>query len=228
MLSVYSLSLPLPDGMESWLRNQVPDHTLAVIARRRQQSDQHLSLLAHGALRHFLAPLLGCTPRAVPITQLEHGKPVLDLDDADLHFSLSHSGERVLIGIADRTIGIDIEAMRLPVKAGLVEHCSVPSERSWLKSDLDFYALWCGKEAALKHAGTGFHIQPQELSLDGHPDHGCTVQSPHPILQGLVVHSHRPVENYAAAICLNTPFAPWTVSFLDSAQLPDTKLTEHE
>src|SRR5690606_8346064 len=141
-------------GMESWLRNQVPDHTLAVIARRRQQSDQHLSLLAHGALRHFLAPLLGCTPRAVPITQLEHGKPVLDLGDADLHFSLSHSGERVLIGSADRTVGVDIEAMRLAVKPGLGEHCSVPSERFGLKSDLDFYALWCGKEAALKHAGT--------------------------------------------------------------------------
>ena len=169
MLAVYSLSLPLPAGMESWLRSQIPDSTLAVIARRKRQSDQHLSLLAHGALRHFLAPLLGCTPRAVPVTTLEHGKPVLDLDDTDLHFSLSHSGERVLIGIADQIIGVDIEAMRLPVKPGLVEHCSVPSERSWLKCDLDFYALWCGKEAALKHAGTGFHIQPQELSLDGHP-----------------------------------------------------------
>lgn len=228
MLGLYSLSLPLPPGMELWLRDQIPDSTLAVIARRRRQSDQHLSLLAHGALRHFLAPLLGCTPQGVPIKNLEHGKPVLDLDDTDLHFSLSHSGERVLLGIADQNLGVDIEAMRLPVKPGLLEHCSVASERSWLKSDLDFYALWCGKEAALKHAGTGFHIQPQELSLDGHPDRGCTVQSPHPILQGLVVHSHRPAENYAAAVCLNTSFAPRKVSFLDSIQLPDAKLTDHE
>ncbi len=228
MLYLYSLSLPLPPGLELWLQERIPDSTLAVIARRKRQSDQHLSLLAHGALRHFLAPLLGCRPKTVPIKNLDRGKPVLDMDDADLHFSLSHSGERVLVGIANQTIGVDIEAMRLPVKPGLLEHCSVPSERGWLQSDTDFYALWCAKEAALKHAGTGFHIQPQELSLDGHPDHGCTVQSPHPILQGLVVHSNQPAARYAAAVCLNTSFAPWNVSFLDSIQLPDAKLTYHE
>ncbi|QBH19793.1 4'-phosphopantetheinyl transferase superfamily protein [Alcaligenes faecalis] len=228
MFSVYSLSLPLAPGLESWLQDQVPGSLRATIARRQRQSDQHLSLLAHGALRHFLAPLLGCAPHAVPVKNLEHGKPVLDLDNPDLHFSLSHSGDRVLLGIADQSIGVDIEAMRLPVRAGLVEHCSVHAERAWLKNDLDFYALWCGKEAALKHAGTGFHIPPQELWLNAHPQGGCTVQSTHPILQGLVVHSSRPAANYTAAVCLNTPFPSWTIRFLDSAQLPDSQLTDYD
>ncbi|MBX7021045.1 ACP synthase, partial [Providencia rettgeri] len=31
-----------------------------------------------------------------------------------------------------------------------------------------------------------------------------------------------------AAVCLNTPFPSWTIRFLDSAQLPDSQLTDYD
>lgn len=227
MLALIALPLPLPPGLEPWLAAQLPDSERSRIARRRQVSDQHLSLLAHGALRHLLAPLLGCAPAAVPIRTLPQGKPVLDMAQPDLHFSLSHSGERVLLGIADRPLGVDIEALRLPVEPALTRSCSVPAEQDWLRSDADFYALWCAKEAALKLAGTGFSIGPQELSLAGHPDRQCTVQSQHPQLDGLHVQSRIPEPGYTAALCLESVLPNWKIDRWDARLLPDSRLNPH-
>lgn len=224
MLRLFALPLPLPPGLLPWLQAQLPDSVRARIARRRRPADQHLSLLAHAALRHLLAPLLGCAPQELPIRILPHGKPVLDIARPDLHFSLSHSGERVLLGFADQPLGVDIEAIRRPVAPALVRQCSVPAEQDWLRDDADFYALWCAKEAALKQAGTGFSIGPRELALDAHPDLGCDVRSAHPVLDGLRVQSSAPEPGYAAALCLPATLPPWRIEYMDPVRLPESRL----
>ncbi|HRL20703.1 MAG TPA: 4'-phosphopantetheinyl transferase superfamily protein [Alcaligenes sp.] len=221
---LFMLPVPLPTSLLPWMQAQVPDSTLVRIARLRRTADQHLSLLAHAALRHLLAPLLGCAARDIPMRSLPHGKPVLDMARPELHFSLSHSGQRVLLGIAGQPLGVDIEATHVPVDAALPAQCSLPAELHWLHSDLDFYALWCAKEAALKQAGTGFSIGPKELMLDGHPSLGCSIQSPHSVLNGLHVCSRTPEPGYAAALCLQQTLPVWCIERLEPEQLPDSRL----
>ena len=125
------------------------------VERPRQQF-----IAARGILRELLAAYLNCEPADVPLGVEPDGKPVLA--NARLHFNVTHSGERGLIAVANRRVGVDLEAVRpMPNAAGLVERFFGPEEReqfSALPDDLKlagFFRGWTCKEALLKAVGTG-------------------------------------------------------------------------
>jgi 4'-phosphopantetheinyl transferase len=140
-------------------------------------------LAAHIALRRLLAAVTGTAARDLvlvrepcPCCGAPHGRPALaDASGAGsgasygrgpLHFSLSHGGDLVLIGIADVPIGVDVEA--LPEERALDDLASVlhPGEQAELAAlpaeqrVAAFARLWTRKEAYLKGLGTGLGRDP--------------------------------------------------------------------
>lgn len=90
----------------------------------------------------------------------EHGKPYI-AGDKPIHFSLSHSGEYVLLAVSDREVGADIQQMKDVDFDKLAKHFMTETEVSlWqveepeAKKEL-FYQIWAGKEAYLKLTGEG-------------------------------------------------------------------------
>ncbi len=73
-------------------------------------------------------------------------------------FSLSHSGERVLCALSDRTVGADLQQLR-PYNPALVRRFFAAEEVVWLEEqrerDLAFSLLWSLKESYLKFLGCG-------------------------------------------------------------------------
>ncbi|WP_051871922.1 4'-phosphopantetheinyl transferase family protein [Streptomyces sclerotialus] len=151
----------------------------------RLDRDRDTYLTAHVALRLLLAQLLGGPPDAVPLARLPcagcggpHGKPVLAGRPA-VHFSLSHSGPHVLIALAPRPVGADIEGVPPPERVHDVAQVLHPAERDHLAGTSAeerpgaFARLWTRKEAYLKATGAGLHrpLHLDDLS-DGarHPD----------------------------------------------------------
>lgn len=65
-------------------------------------------------------------------------------------FSLSHTGERVLVGVSDRELGVDVEKRRA-VRAGLVGRLMSPAERR----EFELFELWTLREAVFKLTGSG-------------------------------------------------------------------------
>jgi 4'-phosphopantetheinyl transferase len=115
---------------------------------------------ARTALRRVLAGYLGIDPREVPFTVEPDGKPTLP--EGHLHFNVTHSGERGLIAVANRRVGVDLERLRpMPNAEGLVERFFGPEERDQFRSLPDglklagFFRGWTCKEALLKAVGTG-------------------------------------------------------------------------
>ncbi|MBX3400550.1 MAG: 4'-phosphopantetheinyl transferase superfamily protein [Gemmataceae bacterium] len=115
---------------------------------------------ARTALRRILGGYLGIEPRDVPLTVEPDGKPVLA--EGRLQFNVTHSGERGLVAVANRRVGVDLEQLRPVENAdGLVERFFGPDEREQyrrLPVDLKlagFFRGWTGKEALLKAVGTG-------------------------------------------------------------------------
>ncbi len=115
---------------------------------------------ARTALRRILGGYLGIDPRDVPLTVEPDGKPVLT--EGCLQFNVTHSGERGLVAVANRRVGVDLEQLRPVENAdGLVERFFGPEEREQyrrLPIDLKlagFFRGWTGKEALLKAVGTG-------------------------------------------------------------------------
>ena len=106
---------------------------------------------------------------SLTIAKGEHGKPYLP-DDPQIHFNLSHSGNRVLCMISPVACGCDIEQTdRTPKQIGMVSRCLAESEqRLAAASPVLFSRIWTLKESILKLSGKGLLIPMNsfEVSLD--------------------------------------------------------------
>ncbi|MER7482636.1 4'-phosphopantetheinyl transferase superfamily protein [Streptomyces sp. NPDC126510] len=128
--------------------------------------DRRRYVVAHVAARVLLGARLGVTAAAVrlvrepcPSCGAPHGKPAVRGGGA--HFSLSRSGDVVLIGIADVPVGVDIEQVPRPDVVPELSSCLHPRETAELAAESDltrpvaFARAWARKEAYLKGIGTG-------------------------------------------------------------------------
>ena len=94
------------------------------------------------------------------------GKPFL-LARPDIHFSISHTKNAILVAISDAPIGVDIEAFRSPSSAliartmNATEQAAIATADGWNihrtpgTREALFSAIWTRKEAVLKLRGTG-------------------------------------------------------------------------
>ena len=104
----------------------------------------------------------------------EKGKPFL-LDRPDIHFSISHTKNAILVAIADAPIGVDIEAFRSPSAAliartmNATEQAAIATADGWNiqrtngTPQASFTAIWTRKEAVLKLRGTGIEGDLREV-----------------------------------------------------------------
>lgn len=86
------------------------------------------------------------------------GKPFL-LARPDIHFSISHTKNAILVAISDAPIGVDIEAFRSPSAALIARTMNATEQAAILQPsgtrEALFSAIWTRKEAVLKLRGTG-------------------------------------------------------------------------
>jgi 4'-phosphopantetheinyl transferase len=168
---------PVADGTAAslWLVRVAPDpgayELLDAGERARwnafvREEDRARYLAAHGALRRLLGRFLDVRPEEVvlvrepcPLCGAPHGRPAVR--GAAVHFSLSHSGDLVLLGLAARPLGVDVEARPAVSVADAVAGSLHPSEGVELAAlspeerPAAFARCWARKEAYLKGTGTG-------------------------------------------------------------------------
>ena len=120
-------------------------------------------LLTHIFGKNGVAPLLAYG---------ENGKPFL-AEQADTHFSITHSDKWVFLAVADCEIGIDAQAPRR-VCPRLAARSTSPVELAWVKENTEphFTRLWTMKEAYLKYTGTGLTIPIREVTIPVPPVNG--------------------------------------------------------
>ncbi|MFE5632647.1 4'-phosphopantetheinyl transferase family protein [Streptomyces sp. NPDC056543] len=131
--------------------------------------------VAHVALRQLLGAYLDTDPakvgyvrEACPGCRGPHGRPAVApaLRSVPLHFSLSHSGDVVLLGFADTAVGVDVEAVPAPEVAAEVAELLHRAERAELAALPEparaaaTGRCWARKEAYLKGVGIGLGEDP--------------------------------------------------------------------
>lgn len=100
-----------------------------------------------------------------------HGKPYVD-GQRSIYFSLSHSGDYVLLAISEEEIGADIQLRKDVDFSKIGKHFMTQQEyETWVNQDKDlqkelFYQIWAGKEAYLKLTGEGMTAGFQTVWLD--------------------------------------------------------------
>ena len=100
----------------------------------------------------------------------ENGKPFL-VGFPDVHFNLSHSGERVMCVVSPFEVGCDVEIIKGD-RGRLAERFFKPEESAWIKhfDSLEaqseaFYRLWTLKECYMKVTGRGMSLMPDMFAL---------------------------------------------------------------
>ncbi len=97
----------------------------------------------------------------------QFGKPYIP--DSAVHFSISHSGERVCCALSDHEIGLDVQEIVEPREA-MLRRCFSEREQQFVReSDRPaavFTRLWCLKESYVKATGLGLSHRLDSLALD--------------------------------------------------------------
>ncbi|MFI8090749.1 4'-phosphopantetheinyl transferase family protein [Streptomyces sp. NPDC086080] len=175
----------------------------------RHDRDRAAYVVAHAALRDVLSLLLGVRAEALPLAREPcagcggpHGRPVLRTPG--VHFSLSHSGDLVLVALAPAPVGVDVEGLatdRAVLGAQSALHPVEADELALLPAHgrpAAFTRAWVRKEAYLKGLGTGLVRDP---ALD-YVGTGPLSAVPAP---GWSVRDVLVPAGYAAAVALRTP-----------------------
>ena len=137
-------------------------------ARRRQRADGYLR--RRDALCCLAAEaLLRCALGGGEFTleQEPQGKPCIK-GRPDVHFSISHSGDWVVLAWGGSRMGVDVQQRRGIRRQAMARRWFSPEEQAWLeKHDTPeaFYRIWTGKESYLKYLGTGLHRPMDTFSV---------------------------------------------------------------
>ncbi|TYB47010.1 4'-phosphopantetheinyl transferase family protein [Actinomadura chibensis] len=135
--------------------------------------------------RTALAEAVGLDPKSIRFTTDcphcggPHGKP--RLPGAEVDFSLSHSGDRVVLVLAEGAeVGVDVEQERDRDLDRLADMVLTEAERAALAAMDDkvrgFHAYWSRKEALLKSTGHGLAAPMSDIHVSA-PDEPAEVVS---------------------------------------------------
>ena len=139
----------------------------------------HRGEAAEPLARPWLARTLAVPEPALGLWRVVHGRPHLDARHAGIDVNWSHSGDLLLVALAqDARVGADIEFLRpRPNAMTLAARFFTPFEAQQLAAlphdtaETRFVRLWCAKEAVLKAHGRGiaFGLERLEFTAEAGP-----------------------------------------------------------
>ena len=126
-----------------------------------------LGLYARLLVRCLACRMLGAANEALSVQEGVHGKPYL-AGHEDFCYNYAHSGAVLLLGVARKSIGVDVEQIAA-VRAGVARRFFAPNEQEYVFADEEsqarrFYEIWTKKEAYAKELGLGFSLPPRNFN----------------------------------------------------------------
>ncbi len=169
------------DDLESPCRWSVlSDDERARAARFARADDQRRFVAGRGWLREVLAAYVNRSPAQLELVAGGHGKPeVVPLPGERVpHFNVSHSGNRMVIGVALQRVGVDVEDTGAAVdvngiagaafdarEAALLVACAGEREGREM-----FFRIWTRREAWAKATGRGLAAALPGAATPSFPD----------------------------------------------------------
>jgi 4'-phosphopantetheinyl transferase len=146
--------------------------------------DKNRHIVCRGALRVILGKYLNISPVLVEFGIGTNQKPfVKNSNTINIRYNISHSGDYILIAIANNDVGADIELINndFDYQDIIGEHFNA-EEIDFIKQDNSaerFFMLWTRKEALLKATAKGLDDDLKLVcSMDGtHPISGSTIST---------------------------------------------------
>jgi 4'-phosphopantetheinyl transferase len=134
------------------------------------EKDRQQYITAHGSLRSILSNYLNTSPEQIQFRKTNNRKPFISYPLTSLKFNISHAGDKILIGISQEDIGVDIEIIKDDFEfKQLASTYFSTKEQDEIKRSLKpaetFYKFWTRKEAILKASGVGITDELKNISV---------------------------------------------------------------
>ena len=158
-----------------------PDREYSLSPYRREKLMRQKNLLARkqglGAELLLIKALETAAPELLPPLDIScgiDGKP--ELVGSGIFFNLSHSGSFAACAVSDSPVGLDIQTERDCDRRLAEKYFTAPERRFIEESENKAYAftkLWCMKESAVKHIGTGLKTRLSSFSVELERNTAC-------------------------------------------------------
>lgn len=183
MIDIYVMNTEplIDDSLYALAYSRLSAERRARADRMRQTADKIRSVGASLVLEYALGRLGITDPH---YSYGKRGKPFLSNRD-DVHFNLSHSGDRVMCAISAYPVGCDVERESIgEVSVKMEDLVLSKSERQLCSEAFDrkrtFFRLWTSKESFVKVLGEGMAINLSETEIahfDGETGKSLVVSS---------------------------------------------------
>lgn len=188
-------------------------------ARFLRSVDRDRFVASHAALRLVLAGALDAEPRDLTFGAGPAGKPELaGSQTGRVHFNLSHSGGRALVGLSTfGRIGVDVEVRRPMADALRIARAHFTARESDALARCDaadltdaFLACWTRKEAFVKAAGAGLSMPLDRfvVSVPPAPVALISIDGDVRAARRWTLHHLEPADGYVGAVAIEAVDAP--------------------
>lgn len=186
-VDIWRVSLDLYPAAAQWADSTLSAEESERAARFHFEKDRQRYILAHACLRDILSRYLHCETGQVNFSTNAYGKPIL-FPNTDIDFSLSHSGEYVLIAVArGHKVGVDVEHFRMDLEHEKIarrffsqaedeEFNTIPPEQKVTA----FFNCWTRKEAYIKAHGLGMSLPLDSFDVSLVPDEHAVLRATRP------------------------------------------------
>jgi 4'-phosphopantetheinyl transferase len=151
---------------------RLPEHEQHRATAMRLDSRRRNFVLGRTLLRAVVARAAGVRPDDVVVEIEPSGRPVLAGSLSSFFVSIAHSGSYVVVGVAHRPVGVDVELLRHSVRFPRVAArvCSADELRtlegmSEVARERAFLTVWSRKEAYGKALGRGLGFPMRSVSV---------------------------------------------------------------
>jgi 4'-phosphopantetheinyl transferase len=210
-IHIWQFPLAISDDSLEGFNALLSEDEGARAARFHFEKDTRRFTVARAAVRSILGSYTRRRAGDLRFDYAHYGKPALSNVDADLRFSVSHSGEFGMLAVAlGREVGVDLEAIRLDVETDtLAQRFFSELERTAIRGlplherVRAFFRCWTCKEAFLKGQGLGLSRSLESFDVEVRPDYRARLLATRPDPEEAArwsLHDIPVEENYAAAV----------------------------
>ncbi len=144
------------------------------VSRFRHYSDKLRSVSGEMLARKAISEWCNIDNSEIVFSKSKYGKPFVQ--DMNVEFSVSHSGDFAVCAVDAFPIGIDIEKIRM-VNTETIRKACTPEEADYILKNhtenhtpaedelIRFFEIWTAKEAYFKQLGCGIYI-PDKCDLN--------------------------------------------------------------
>lgn len=158
-LTVYRSRISAFSLYEAYLHSLLHPDEKHRAGRYHQPQDRQRFIVARGLLRLLLSRYVAVAPTDIAFATDATKKPFLK-DSPDWHYNVSHSGDWIVMAVAQTGVGVDVEKIEPDFDFGSVTAPLFSREEQRVMNESTnarplFYELWTRKEALAKATAKG-------------------------------------------------------------------------